>query len=618
MSQKESTRQQLQALEAEINANPNKPELCYKYAKMLHKMGDNDKALVQISKFSARFPTDGRFTQLRVDVEQAQTPSTDHESKQAQLPTLAASNKPHDGSPSIVKSPALKNSRYAKNETESTPVARKALQAGPLAPLDSMPVLRPKEEPDPINFKPVNQNLLQKIDEGHKHNVKGNHSLPEPPRRKDFNQGDLSPHHGSESHNASHAASSAHPGANVSHSAAPHAKGGKLASLTPKDVEDITKIQSLHRGNKARKDVKEIKKAKESGGKIVAEKVPAVVPENVPTAVPTQPKAAFNAEDLKNIEKIQSVQRGRQARKQYGEMKKQASSVQLAGSDATVNIKPAIAEEDAYADDTAEVVAEAVAVVPEVQAPPLQAVAEPAPEQTAAESVVAAVEPVLAVAAPSIDTSEFDALEVKFKGFMADKEQLRAQWKKLDFNGNGNVSLAEIDKWIVEQYPLLNSKPALMRAYKKTTIKDGDGDAWVERKEFLALLRNLFYFNRIFKVFDAIDTGDDRRIDLAEFKKGCGRLNFLLSDEEAAAEFAKIDTNGGGQVLFDEFCAWIATKSIPVDGEVETDFTDNSSRPVESQDSQAEALVADVIENAVSEVVAAEPLAVQSEPSASV
>jgi hypothetical protein len=35
--------------------------------------------------------------------------------------------------------------------------------------------------------------------------------------------------------------------------------------------------------------------------------------------------------------------------------------------------------------------------------------------------------------------------------------------------------LAENNKWAI-------SKPALMRAYKKTTLKDGDGDPWVERK----------------------------------------------------------------------------------------------------------------------------------------
>jgi hypothetical protein len=49
-----------------------------------------------------------------------------------------------------------------------------------------------------------------------------------------------------------------------------------------------------------------------------------------------------------------------------------------------------------------------------------------------------------------------------------DKAFLDETWAKLDFNGNGMVSLAEIDKMVVEQpdWQLCNNKPALMRAYK--------------------------------------------------------------------------------------------------------------------------------------------------------
>jgi hypothetical protein len=41
----------------------------------------------------------------------------------------------------------------------------------------------------------------------------------------------------------------------------------------------------------------------------------------------------------------------------------------------------------------------------------------------------------------------------------------------------------EIDKFIVERFPVLNHKPALMRAYKRTISRDGggDGDDYVVR-----------------------------------------------------------------------------------------------------------------------------------------
>jgi len=42
---------------------------------------------------------------------------------------------------------------------------------------------------------------------------------------------------------------------------------------------------------------------------------------------------------------------------------------------------------------------------------------------------------------------------------------------------------------VVEKYPLLNHKPALMRAYKTTiNSSDSNGDDWVQRKEFKMLL----------------------------------------------------------------------------------------------------------------------------------
>lgn len=93
----------------------------------------------------------------------------------------------------------------------------------------------------------------------------------------------------------------------------------------------------------------------------------------------------------------------------------------------------------------------------------------------------------------------------------------------------------------------------------------GDGDAWVEKKEFKALLANLFYFNKLFAVFDDIDTGDDRRIDFGEFVRGANRLGMKLSIKDAEAAFDTIDTNDGGQILFDEFCRWVRKTKVPVD-----------------------------------------------------
>merc|ERR1719382_35113 len=84
------------------------------------------------------------------------------------------------------------------------------------------------------------------------------------------------------------------------------------------------------------------------------------------------------------------------------------------------------------------------------------------------------------------------------------REKCKKMWNTLDFNGNGVVSLAEIDKWVVENYPLLNHKPALMRCYKQTMERK---DEFVHRRDF----------KKLYWIFDQCD-GSDRRMTLQEFK----------------------------------------------------------------------------------------------------
>lgn len=179
----------------------------------------------------------------------------------------------------------------------------------------------------------------------------------------------------------------------------------------------------------------------------------------------------------------------------------------------------------------------------------------------------------------TFDCNQFDTLRQEILDIISTYEGIKGLWKSLDFNGNNIVSLAEIDKFIVERFPLLNHKPALMRAYKKTTLKDGDGDCWVEKKEFRALLSNLFYFNKLFQAFKLIDDDNDRRLDLKEFTDSCFLLGLNYSNKEAESEFNEIDQNKGGIVLFDEFCEWYTNKNelngIEADAEDPNDFGRN-------------------------------------------
>jgi Ca2+-binding EF-hand superfamily protein len=160
---------------------------------------------------------------------------------------------------------------------------------------------------------------------------------------------------------------------------------------------------------------------------------------------------------------------------------------------------------------------------------------------------------------------DFDELEVKIKALCKDKPGLKALWGKLDFNGNGVVSLAEIDKFVVENYQTLNHKPALMRCYKCTISQGHDADEFIHRKDFKKFIVNLFYFNKMYWVFAEANDGDDcdRRMEFSEFKKCLAMCHCNLSEAEAQRDFKECDHNGGGMILFDEFCHYFAGKSCP-------------------------------------------------------
>jgi len=162
---------------------------------------------------------------------------------------------------------------------------------------------------------------------------------------------------------------------------------------------------------------------------------------------------------------------------------------------------------------------------------------------------------------------DFDALEEKIKKTMNQNQKLAKLWKEVDFNGNNVVSLAEIDKFAVEKYPLLNHKPALMRAYK-ASVQD-EKDEFVHKKDFKALLGKIFYFNKLFWLFDAVDEDHDRRLTINEFKWCLTTAGVKMGEAKTESEFAKLagrnqSTGKAAQhIMFDEFCKYFTEKMCP-------------------------------------------------------
>ena len=68
--------------------------------------------------------------------------------------------------------------------------------------------------------------------------------------------------------------------------------------------------------------------------------------------------------------------------------------------------------------------------------------------------------------------------------------------------------------------------------------------------------------DRLWDFFDAVDHDDDRRITADEFYAAVSHNNFKLKEKTATEAFEEMDVNGGGQVLFDEFCKYVAEQYI--------------------------------------------------------
>ncbi|KAJ3279938.1 hypothetical protein HK104_001059 [Borealophlyctis nickersoniae] len=144
----------------------------------------------------------------------------------------------------------------------------------------------------------------------------------------------------------------------------------------------------------------------------------------------------------------------------------------------------------------------------------------------------------------------------------ADKAQIDKVFQTFDYNGNGLLSLAEIDRAIIEVYPqYANDKPAIMRAYKAADSSGSykkSGDGFVDRAEFGNLLEYLVTYDEIYQKFKKLDSDNDHRVSFDEFKKAHGAEN----EATVKKEFQAIDKNNGGFILFDEFCKYMTKKQL--------------------------------------------------------
>ena len=126
------------------------------------------------------------------------------------------------------------------------------------------------------------------------------------------------------------------------------------------------------------------------------------------------------------------------------------------------------------------------------------------------------------------------------KKTVEERTKRRQLWNAIDMNGNGYISLAEFDRGVRDVLNLphiFSLKKVLIRAYNasKNKIKgkakhSGDYVEWLEFRILLVYLRQYFEY---YAMFCRIDTSDDFKVDINEFKKACqfwknGELKLLI------------------------------------------------------------------------------------------
>ena len=160
-----------------------------------------------------------------------------------------------------------------------------------------------------------------------------------------------------------------------------------------------------------------------------------------------------------------------------------------------------------------------------------------------------------------------------------DRAKRRQLWNSIDMNKNGYVSLAEFDRGVrdVLNLPQIFSlKKVLIRAYNasknKIKAKSKYSNDYVEWLEFRILLVYLRQYFEYYIMFCRIDTSDDFKVDINEFKKAVPTLaKWGVKITDPQAEFKKIDTNNSGSIMFDEFCEYAIKKNLDLEDDDDFD-----------------------------------------------
>eukprot|EP00929_Paragymnodinium_shiwhaense_P097461 TRINITY_DN59129_c0_g2_i1.p1 TRINITY_DN59129_c0_g2~~TRINITY_DN59129_c0_g2_i1.p1 ORF type:complete len:1184 (+),score=222.24 TRINITY_DN59129_c0_g2_i1:85-3636(+) len=180
----------------------------------------------------------------------------------------------------------------------------------------------------------------------------------------------------------------------------------------------------------------------------------------------------------------------------------------------------------------------------------------------------------------------------------------RKLFSQFDPNGNGILSLAEVDKGLSDTLgkECVVAKPAINRAFHAARgIAPAVGQLpsdYVDWNQFRVLLVYVVKYLELWELFADIDTNDDRRISFLEFQtalpvlQGWGAQAYPTIAQDPQVAFQGIDRDGGGMVLFDEFAHWALQQGV---SDLADDHAEDRAEALELLRKQAPNLCADTL-----------------------
>lgn len=153
-----------------------------------------------------------------------------------------------------------------------------------------------------------------------------------------------------------------------------------------------------------------------------------------------------------------------------------------------------------------------------------------------------------------------------------DVQKRKELWKKLDTNGNGQLTLHEVGTGLRNTLglpELAEAKLALHLAFdaaKKKVAGTKADNATVSEAEFQYLLFFLRQYFEYWVAFNRVDSNPNHRITIDEFKKAApnfGKWGLKVTDPEQV--FKQIDSNHNGSVTFGEFVKWASSNTLHLD-----------------------------------------------------